>query len=132
MAANRRRDTGPEMQLRSHLHRRGFRFRVDFPIPVPGRRPVRADLAFTRKRIAVFVDGCFWHGCPEHWRPPKSNQDYWVEKIDRNRERDLLTDRLLLEEGWESIRIWEHELLDQAVESIEAALARHSTDEHRR
>jgi len=123
MAANRRRDTQPEVKIRSLLHRMGYRFRVDFPIAVSGRRPVRADVAFTRKRVAVFIDGCFWHGCPEHWRPPKSNQDYWVGKITRNRERDQLTDELLRAKGWKSVRVWEHEPAAQMIETVEAALA---------
>jgi DNA mismatch endonuclease (patch repair protein) len=123
MAANRRRDTKPEMKIRSLLHRLGYRFRVDFPIAVSGRRPVRADIAFTRKQVAVFIDGCFWHGCPEHWRPPKSNERYWVAKITRNRERDQLTDELLRAKGWKSVRVWEHEDAGRAIEAVEAALA---------
>jgi DNA mismatch endonuclease (patch repair protein) len=126
MAANRRRDTKPEVKIRSLLHRTGHRFRVDFPIQVPGRRPVRADIAFTRKRVAVFIDGCFWHGCPEHWRPPKSNEGYWVDKITRNQERDRLTDELLEAEGWKSVRVWEHEPAAQVIESVEVALATNS------
>jgi DNA mismatch endonuclease (patch repair protein) len=123
MAANQRRDTGPELRLRSLLHGLGCRFRVDFPIAVPGRRPVRPDIAFTRFRIGVFVDGCFWHGCPQHWSPPKSNRGYWTEKIEHNRERDRRADRLLTEAGWLVIRIWEHEQTERAAEMVLAALA---------
>jgi DNA mismatch endonuclease (patch repair protein) len=124
MASNRRRDTRPELRLRSLLHGLGRRFRVDYPISVPGRRPVRPDIAFTRLRIAVFVDGCFWHGCPQHWSPPKSNREYWTGKIARNQARDRLADRLLGEAGWIVIRIWEHEQPEQAAEPVLLALGR--------
>jgi DNA mismatch endonuclease, patch repair protein len=122
MAANRRRDTGPELRLRSELHRTGLRFRVDMPIEVPGRRPIRPDIVFSRLRIAVFVDGCFWHGCPEHGAPPKSNTSYWIPKIAATRDRDRRADRLLAEEGWRVVRIWEHESLDDAVGLVREAL----------
>lgn len=69
----------------------------------------RADLVFTRRRIAVFIDGCFWHGCPEHHTIAKSNGSFWAEKARRNRERDRETDQILLGEGWEVVRAWEHE-----------------------
>lgn len=75
MRGNRRRDTAPELRLRSALHARGWRFRVDLPIAVDGGR-ARPDLVFTRWRVAVFVDGCFWHSCPVHGRPPLSNSGY--------------------------------------------------------
>jgi DNA mismatch endonuclease (patch repair protein) len=118
MAANQRRDTNPELRLRSRLHGLGYRFRVDFPIPVPGRRPVRPDIAFTRMRVAIFLDGCFWHGCPEHWSAPKSNVEYWIAKIERNRERDRQADFLLVEAGWLVVRIWEHEPLRTAAQRV--------------
>lgn len=123
MAANRRRDTAPELQLRSSLHERGLRFRVDLPIAVPGRRPIRPDVVFTRARVAVFLDGCFWHGCPEHGSAPKTNRAYWQPKIARNRERDDQADRLLTESGWVVVRIWEHESLEQATSLVIKALA---------
>jgi DNA mismatch endonuclease, patch repair protein len=127
MAANRRRDTGPELRLRSSLHQRGLRFRVDLPIPVPGRRPIRPDVVFTRARVAVFLDGCFWHGCPEHGSAPKRNAAYWLPKIARNRERDDQADRLLEEAGWAVVRIWEHESVEQATSLVINVLAdRHS------
>jgi DNA mismatch endonuclease, patch repair protein len=122
MASNRRRDTRPELRLRSLLHGLGRRFRVDYPIPVPGRRPVRPDIAFTRLRVAVFVDGCFWHGCPQHWAPPKSNREYWTRKIERNQDRDRLADRLLEEAGWIVVRLWEHEQPERAAERVLLAL----------
>ncbi|MBI5309500.1 MAG: very short patch repair endonuclease [Actinobacteria bacterium] len=128
MSANRRRDTGPELRLRSSLHRSGLRFRVDLPIPVPGRRPIRPDVVFTRPRVAIFLDGCFWHGCPEHGSIPKTNAAYWLSKIARNRERDHQTDRLLGEAGWVVVRIWEHESMEQATSRVfEALVARQSS-----
>ncbi len=122
MAANQRRDTGPELRLRSDLHALGLRFRVDFPIPVPGRRPVRPDVAFTKLRLAVFVDGCFWHGCRQHWSPPKSNAEYWTEKIERNRGRDRRSDQLLAEAGWQVLRLWEHDSRQTALRRVTEAV----------
>lgn len=116
--ANRRTDTRAETRLRSALHHRGLRFRKDYPVRAPGHRPVRVDVAFTRARVAVFVDGCFWHGCPDHFQPPKSNQDYWGPKIEANRARDAFVDQLLASDGWTVIRLWEHEPLGAAVERI--------------
>jgi DNA mismatch endonuclease, patch repair protein len=109
MAANRRRDTAPELRIRSLLHASGLRFRVDRPIVVTGRRPIRPDIVFVRPRVAVFVDGCFWHRCPEHGSLPRSNRSYWQEKLARNVIRDRETDTRLTEAGWRVIRIWEHE-----------------------
>ncbi|HWT90499.1 MAG TPA: very short patch repair endonuclease [Solirubrobacterales bacterium] len=122
MAANRRRDTSLELHLRSLLHARGLRFRVDYPIPVPGRRPVRPDIVFTRARVVVFVDGCYWHGCPEHWSPPKSNVEYWTTKIERNQERDRQADAALAGIGWSVVRLWEHEDMERAAAAIEATV----------
>ena len=115
-----RRDTQPELALRSELHRRGFRFRVD-RAPVPGLRS-RADIVFGPARVAVYVDGCFWHSCPEHGTRPKANADWWERKLARNRERDRETDRALREHGWEVVRIWEHEKVLEAADRVEAAL----------
>jgi len=120
--ANRRADTGPEVALRSALHGRGLRFRKDFPIRIRGRRPVRPDIVFTRQRVAVFVDGCFWHGCEQHCVIPKSNVAYWEPKLAANRRRDREVDRWLTEEGWRVLRVWEHEPLDQAVERVVSCL----------
>ena len=122
MRANKRRDTRPERALRSELHRRGLRFRVDYPVPVEGRSP-RADIAFTRKRLAVFVDGCFWHGCPEHSQRPRANSDYWGPKLARNIERDRDQTARLEAAGWRVIRIWEHEPLSAAVARVAAGLS---------
>ncbi|MDP1878339.1 MAG: very short patch repair endonuclease [Actinomycetota bacterium] len=107
MQAIRGRDTAPELALRRLLHARGLRYRVDSP-PLPGIRR-RADLVFGPARVAIFVDGCFWHRCPEHATEPRTNVDYWTPKLDRNVERDRETDALLAQAGWVSVRVWEHE-----------------------
>lgn len=119
MRANKRRDTGPEMRIRRVLHRRGFRYRVDVA-PIEGVRR-RADLVFTRARIAVFVDGCFWHGCSEHYIEPKANSEYWKSKISTNQSRDDETNRILGDSGWLVIRAWEHEDIEEVAERISAA-----------
>ena len=126
MRGNRRRDTRPERALRSALHARGLRFRVDLPLRLPEGRPVRPDVVFTRHRVAVFVDGCFWHGCPAHGNTPRANADYWVAKIERNRARDRRVDAGLLQVGWSSLRVWEHEPVDRALERVVGALERSS------
>ena len=108
MRSNRRVDTKPEVELRSMLHRRGLRFRKDYLIRLPHGRRVHADVAFTKKKIAVFVDGCFWHSCPQHGTTPKTNQDYWIPKLRQNVERDRLNNSNLRASGWVVIRLWEH------------------------
>ena len=118
MQANRGRDTGPELALRSILHARGLRFRVNQPLPFDRRR--RADLTFTRARLYVFVDGCFWHGCPDHFIEPKTRADFWLDKIRGNRQRDDDTRRQLEQRGATVIRIWEHQDPNQAADQIEA------------
>ena len=121
MRGNRSSDTLPELAIRSALHALGLRFRVDArPDPTV---PRRADVVFRGPRIAVFVDGCFWHGCPEHYRPPATNPRYWIDKVSINRARDLDTDRRLNATGWRTIRVWEHEPVRQAVARIRAAHA---------
>lgn len=122
MKANRRRDTGPERSLRRILHAHGLRYRVDLPLPFDRRR--RADITFTRIRFAVFVDGCFWHGCPVHYVPPATNPAYWEAKVSRNRERDLETTARLEQSGWTVLRLWEHEDPDQAAELVQETVAR--------
>ncbi|WP_370287780.1 very short patch repair endonuclease [Nocardioides sp.] len=106
MQANRRRDTAPELIVRSMLHRAGMRFRVDHPLPFDRRR--RADIVFTRVGLHVFIDGCFWHGCPEHFVPPKTRASFWAEKIATNRARDADTDSRLTHAGLLPLRFWEH------------------------
>ncbi|MFI6334807.1 very short patch repair endonuclease [Streptomyces sp. NPDC050535] len=107
MKGNRGKDTKPELRLRSLLYAEGLRYRVSVR-PLPELRRT-ADLVFIKSRIAVFVDGCYWHGCPEHYRPASRNADFWTEKINGNRERDIETNHLLSQAGWTVIRIWEHE-----------------------
>lgn len=121
MRANRGRDTGPERAVRSLLHAQGFRYRVDFP-PLGGRR--RADIVFTRQRVAVFIDGCFWHSCPVHGTQPTRNAAYWEPKLRRNVERDRETDELLRNAGWTALRFWEHVPPERVAESIVRALRR--------
>jgi DNA mismatch endonuclease (patch repair protein) len=121
-----RRDTAPELALRRELHRRGLRYRVDHPLPGLPRR--RADLLFVRARVAVFVDGCFWHGCSEHSVVPKANRQWWIEKIDANRRRDRHTDEHLLELGWWPARVWEHEDLRVAADRIETIVRSRVTE----
>lgn len=106
MLSNRRRDTSPELAVRRRIHAAGLRYRVDFA-PLGGRR--KADIVFTRKRVAVFIDGCYWHCCPEHATFPKRNSDYWLPKLARNVERDRDTDHSLRGAGWTVLRFWEHE-----------------------
>lgn len=113
-------DTGPELAVRSELHRRGLRYFVHRQ-PVKGLRR-KADLVFPVPRIAVFIDGCFWHGCPEHRSYPKRNADYWEEKIELNQTRDADTSARLVAEGWTVIRVWEHEPPSQAADRIEAVV----------
>lgn len=118
MQSNHGRDTSPELAVRRLLHAAGLRYRVDFA-PLGGRR--RADIVFTRKRIAVFIDGCFWHGCPIHATRPKANADYWVPKLERNIERDHETTTTLESAGWTVLRFWEHEMPTDVAEAIISA-----------
>ena len=110
MRRTRGRDNPLERALRSALFREGLRFRVHYRIPGVGRRSI--DVALIGPRVAVFVDGCFWHGCPEHATWPSRNARFWRQKIEANRRRDGDTDLLLREAGWKVVRIWEHEGLD--------------------
>jgi DNA mismatch endonuclease, patch repair protein len=122
MKANRRVDTAPELALRSALHRAGLRFRKDHRIDVPGVR-VRADVAFPAKRLAIFIDGCFWHQCPEHGQMPARNVDYWRPKLDRNRERDREVNERLEGAGWTVLRFWEHEGPEQVAAEVISRLS---------
>ena len=117
MLHNRGRDTKPELAIRREVHRRGMRYRVAMRPAKSIRRS--ADLVFTRTRVAVFVDGCFWHRCPEHFRMPTTNRAYWGPKLEANVVRDRQTDDLLAAEGWTVVRVWEHELAVEAATRIE-------------
>lgn len=104
----------PELLLRAELFRRGMRFRVNFK-GVPGK----PDIAFTKAKIAVFVDGCFWHGCPIHGSLPKNNREWWRAKLEGNRERDERKDRELRQEEWLSLHYWEHDDIEEIADEIE-------------
>lgn len=116
MQGNRGRDTRPELAIRSRVHRSGFRYRVH-ERPLKGLRRT-ADMVFRSVKVAVFVDGCFWHGCPTHATQPKTNARYWAEKIETNQQRDHQTDQLLQKSGWTVLRFWEHESPETAAETI--------------
>ncbi|MFR9676960.1 very short patch repair endonuclease [Streptomyces sp. TR02-1] len=121
MAAIKRRDTKPERAIRSLLHAAGKRYRVDVRMDLGGVRP-RPDILFTRARVAVFVDGCFWHCCPEHGRQPGVNGGYWGPKLERNVARDRAADEALTAAGWTVVRVWEHEASDEAAARIIAVV----------
>lgn len=113
----RRRDTDPEVTLRRLLHARGLRYRIDAR-PLPDYRR-RADIVFTRARVAVFLDGCFWHHCPDHGSIPHANATWWTKKLERNVVRDRDTDARLVDEGWAVLRVWEHEDPSRAADRVE-------------
>ena len=121
MRSNRRTDTKPEMALRTALHARGYRYRKDFRLDLPLRR-VRPDIAFTSRKVAVFVDGCFWHACPDHGSAPKNNEWYWSPKLAKNVERDRAADEALRQAGWTVVRLWEHVPLGDAIDQVIAAV----------
>ncbi|GAA1583908.1 very short patch repair endonuclease [Actinoplanes couchii] len=116
MQANTGRDTKPELALRRAVHARGLRYFVN-------RRPIKAvrrtaDLLFPRLRLAVFLDGCFWHGCPRHHTISKTNAAFWAEKVATNRQRDTNTNLRLADAGWTVLRIWEHEAIEEAADKV--------------
>jgi len=123
MRGNRKRDTKPELAVRRLLHARGYRYRVNAPIVLLTVR-VRPDIVFRAARVAIFIDGCFWHGCPKHGTQPKSNSHYWSSKIERNIARDRIYDRALRSAGWAVVRIWEHDDPERAADRISARLAK--------
>lgn len=121
MSSIRGKDTKPEMRLRRALHAEGLRYRVH------GKLPGRPDIVFASARLAVFLDGCWWHGCPQHFRMPESNTDFWRAKFDRNMERDRQVTAKLRAAGWSVIRVWEHEVngdLAAVVRRVKAARIR--------
>ncbi len=123
MRANRGRDTTPELAVRRLVHGAGLRFRVNARPETDLRRTV--DLLFRRSRVVVLIDGCFWHGCPQHHQAPRTNAQFWSDKIRRNRERDAETDRILAERGWSVMRFWEHEVrtdVDRVAAEVIAAV----------
>lgn len=123
MRGNRHKDTRPELELRRLLHQRGLRYRVDTrPIPEIRRK---ADVVFPKHRVAVFVDGCYWHGCPDHYRPATKNAEFWHNKINGNKIRDHETTEILIAAGWSVIRVWEHEDVMEAAVRVENVLRRH-------
>ncbi|SDL18571.1 DNA mismatch endonuclease Vsr [Tessaracoccus oleiagri] len=118
-----RRDTLPEVALRRELHRRGRRFRIHYPVPGNRRRSI--DVAFPKQKVAVFVDGCFWHDCPDHRVTPKTHVDWWEAKLRSNRERDTATGQLLRDLGWTVVRVWEHVSAAEAADLVIGALDNH-------
>lgn len=129
MRANRGRDTKPELAVRSLVHRMGLRYRVDYA-PLQGLRR-RADLVFTRRKIAVFIDGCFWHGCPDHWTAAATNTEFWVSKVVVNTARDRDTDARLGSAGWTVLRFWEHEDPQYVADSIGRVVRGVPSDRHK-
>jgi len=121
MKANRRTNTKPELAVRSALHAMGYRYRKDFRLDLPARR-VRPDIAFTGRKVAVFIDGCFWHACPEHGSKPKNNEWYWSPKLLKNVQRDRAADAALHDAGWTVVRLWEHVPVQDAVAAVIAAV----------
>jgi DNA mismatch endonuclease (patch repair protein) len=124
MRSQKRRDTAAEIAVRRELHSRGLRYRVDVA-PIPNLRR-RADIVFSRSRIAVFIDGCYWHGCPDHATRPKANAAWWAAKLDANFARDRDTDQHLSSGGWLVIRAWEHEDPWKVANQIEEAIHQRS------
>ncbi|NNG19779.1 very short patch repair endonuclease [Naumannella sp. ID2617S] len=122
MRANRGRDTEPELLVRRLLHAAGYRYRVNERVPGMARRTI--DIAFARKRVAIFIDGCFWHGCPDHYNRPKANAEFWRDKREQNMRRDDETTKHLQSLGWTVLRFWTHEPADQVAQAVRAALER--------
>lgn len=125
MRANRSKNTKPELAIRRLVHAAGLRYRID-------QRPLaelnrRADLVFRRRRVAVFIDGCFWHGCPAHFTVARTNADYWAAKVARNRARDDETNQLLSDAGWTVLRFWEHTTPEEAAAHIIATVRQEPT-----
>lgn len=129
MRGNRSRDTTPEKLLRKSLYERGARYRVAYR-PLPNLRRT-ADVAFPGAKVAVFVDGCFWHGCADHCRWPETNEEFWKRKIEGNRARDVDTNRVLAEAGWTVVRVWEHEDSVEAADQILTLVKAHTSDASR-
>lgn len=116
MESMRQRDTAAEMKIRRVLHAKGYRYRVDYKIFPKLRR--KADIVFIRQKLAIFIDGCFWHGCPKHGTWPRQNAEFWRNKIKTNQARDRETDQKLIDAGWKVVRVWEHEDPVQVADKI--------------
>ena len=121
MRANRKVDSRPERLLRSEMWRMGLRFRKYLRVALPGRSVV-LDAGFERLRLALFVDGCFWHGCPLHGNVPRTNSNYWTAKLERNLARDVAVNRALVAQGWAVLRVWEHDDPSEAAERVRTTL----------
>ncbi|WP_405525390.1 very short patch repair endonuclease [Streptomyces canus] len=117
------RDTAPEVAVRRLLHASGLRYRVNMPVPGMPRRTI--DIVFTKAKIAIFLDGCFWHGCPKHATQPKANAEWWRAKLDKNMARDRETTEHLQAEGWTVLRYWEHEIPTAVAEDVKSVVFLH-------
>lgn len=122
MRANPSKNNEFELRIRKRLHSLGYRYRVDYPVPIPEMRRRRIDIAFPSKKLAVFLDGCYWHGCPLHGSMPKANQKAWEEKIRKTQTRDKQTTLALEKAGWTVLRFWEHDSDDTILEKITSVL----------
>ncbi|MCC3322635.1 DNA mismatch endonuclease Vsr [Gordonia bronchialis] len=130
MRGNRRRDTRPELEVRRLLHAMGLRYRVDLA-PLPESRRNRADIVFIRARVAVFIDGCYWHKCPDHYRPARRNANFWSAKIEGNRERDRRVTAMLEGAGWTVLRFWEHEPAAEVADAVADEVRAHAPVDRR-
>lgn len=130
MSRQASRDTAPEVAVRKLLHASGYRYRLNERVPHMSRRTI--DIAFTRAKVAVFLDGCFWHGCPEHATQPKSNAEWWRQKLDRNMARDVETTAHLVAEGWAVLRFWEHQSPVQVAEQVAEVVDRRKSAKGKR
>lgn len=130
MSRQSSRDTAPEVAVRRLLHAAGLRYRVNVPVPGLPRRTI--DIVFPRAKVAVFLDGCFWHGCPQHATHPKANAEWWREKLDKNMSRDIETTGHLTSEGWTVLRFWEHESVEDVAHRIASAVEAKRTRRHSR
>jgi DNA mismatch endonuclease (patch repair protein) len=122
MKATRRQNTEAELKLRRELHHRGMRYRTHVQVLSDLRR--QADIAFAGTRLAVFIDGCFWHGCPLHGTQARANAEYWNRKILQNQQRDRDTDERLRAAGWTALRVWEHQPVQEAATLVQETYER--------
>ncbi|MFG3005738.1 very short patch repair endonuclease [Streptomyces calvus] len=129
MSRQASKDTGVELAVRRLLHAAGLRYRVEYPVPGMARR--RLDVAFTRAKVAVLIDGCFWHGCPVHATQPKANAEWWRKKLDRNMARDRETTEHLIAQGWTVLRFWEHEAPEEVAAQVAAAVRQRRPERER-